>query len=93
MNKINKGSVEKTSPLVKGDVEKVSIEYPIKIIFHEDNEEWILNNEIEVANNLEWFNSQDPEENATITDNKGRPVRLIVKELEIVVCELAIKKT
>jgi len=66
-----------------------SPEYPIKVIFHEDNEEWLLSNEIEVATNLEWFDSQDPEERVTVTDNQGRPVLLIVKELEVIVCEFA----
>ena len=67
---------------------KKTPEYPIKVFFHEDSEQWILSNEIELACNLEWFNSQDPEEKATVTDNQGRPVRLIVKELEVLVCEL-----
>ena len=69
-------------------VMKTSPEYPIKVVFHEDNEEWILNNETEVAYNLEWFNSHDPEEQATVTDNQERLVRLIVKKLELLVCEL-----
>ena len=67
---------------------KTAPEYPIRVIFHEDNEEWLLNNEVEVATNLEWFDSEDPEEQTTVTDNQGRPVRLIVKELVVIVCEL-----
>ncbi len=63
-------------------------EYPIRVISHEDNEAWLLNNEVEVATNLEWFDSEDPEEQVTVTDNQGRPVRLIVKKLVVIVCEL-----
>jgi uncharacterized protein RhaS with RHS repeats len=82
-------SDERTPAMARGLVMKTSPEYPIKVIFHEDNEEWLLDNEIEVATNLEWFDSEDPEERATVTDNQGRPVHLVVKELEIIVCELA----
>jgi hypothetical protein len=64
-------------------------EYPIKVVFHEDNEEWLLNNETEVACNLEWFNSQDPDEEATVTDNQGRRVQLIVKEHKVLIFELS----
>lgn len=64
-------------------------EYPITVIFHEDNTEWVLYNEVEIVNNLEWFDSQDPEEYATVIDNQGRLVRLIVQQLEIISFELA----
>lgn len=68
---------------------EASLQFPIKVIFHEDNEEWLLYNEMEIAYNLEWFNSKDPEENATVTDKEGRVVHLVVKELKVIVCELA----
>jgi hypothetical protein len=41
-----------------------------------------------MANSLEWFDSKDADEHATVTDNKGRAVRLIVKELEVLVFKL-----
>ena len=60
---------------------KASPEYPIKIFFYEDKEEWILNDEVELATNLEWFDNNDPKERVTITDNQDRPVHLVVNEL------------
>ena len=63
-------------------------EFPIRIRFLEDGSEWILDNEIELANNLEWFNSDDPEEKAIVTDKQGRAVSLKVEELRIETFEL-----
>ncbi len=62
--------------------------FPIKIFFKEDEEEWILNDYEEITCNLEWFDSNDSEENAIVTDDNGKLVNLIVKKLEIVKCEL-----
>jgi hypothetical protein len=63
-------------------------EFPIKVHFHEDNEEWILGNNEELACTLEWIDTDDPEERATVTDARGRKVRLKIKFLEIEVFEL-----
>ena len=63
-------------------------EFPIKVLFQEDGEEWMLNDEEDIAVNLEWFNSDDPEERAIVTDNRGRPVRLKVEALDVLICEL-----
>ncbi len=65
-----------------------SPEFPLKIYFKEDSEEWILNDSEEVVCNLEWFNSDDPSEKAVVTDNLGRKVRLKVEKLELLLCEL-----
>jgi hypothetical protein len=72
-------SDEKILALAKKRIMTTSREYLIKVVFHENNEEWFLNNKIEVANNLEWFNTQDLEELASVIDHQGRTVRLIVK--------------
>lgn len=63
-------------------------EFPITVLFHEDGEKWVLENEDQIACNLEWFDSADPEENSTVKDNRGRLIRLVVKKLEIQICEL-----
>lgn len=62
--------------------------YPLTITFQEDGDVWVLNNESEVANNLEWFDSRDPEEKATVTDKSKRKVTLVVEELEVKLCTL-----
>ena len=63
-------------------------EYPIKVVFEEDGETWILNNEKELATNLEWFDSDAQDEHAIATDNQGRAVRIKVEKLELLVLEL-----
>jgi len=62
--------------------------FPIKVRFLEDDTEWILDSEIEMVSNLEWFNSDDPGEKALVTDKQGRAVRLTVEELRIKIFEL-----
>ncbi len=57
--------------------------FPIKVVFLEDGEEWIHENKQELAYNLEWFNSEDPEEKALVTDKQGRAVTLVIEELQI----------
>ena len=51
-------------------------EFPLKIFFMEENESWILEDEDDIRYNLEWFDSEDEEENASVTDKKNRPVKL-----------------
>ena len=62
--------------------------FPLTVIFHETNEKWILENEEDAACNLEWFDSEDPEERVTVTDSLGRPVRLKIEQLKVLSCEL-----
>jgi hypothetical protein len=59
-------------------------EFPITISFLEDSSAWILNSEDELANNLEWFDSRDDEEHASVIDARGRLVRLKVEKLEVI---------
>jgi hypothetical protein len=63
-------------------------EFPITVRFAEDGEEWLLDSMYDIAVNLEWFDSEDPEERATVVDRLGRSVRLKVVELDVIVCEL-----
>ncbi len=57
--------------------------FPIQVHFQEDNETWILENETEVGNNLEWFDSEDPDENVLVTDSNGQILILQVEKLAI----------
>jgi hypothetical protein len=60
--------------------------FPITVKFHEDDETWTLLDLNDAACNLEWFDSDDGQ--AEVIDSEGRPVRLKVQALEVVVCEL-----
>lgn len=62
--------------------------FPLTVLFLEDNEEWVLDSDEELACNLEWFDSTDEEENAIVTDSLGRSVRLKIKGLKVIVCQL-----
>ena len=64
-------------------------QYPITVLFKEDGDKWVLDNEQELGNSLEWFNSNDPEEKAEVTDALGRNVEVIVEKLEVKKCVLA----
>jgi hypothetical protein len=63
-------------------------EYPLTVTFHESGEIWTLVDLDDAACNLEWFDSDDPEEQAVVVDNKGRPVRLKIESLKVIKCEL-----
>lgn len=63
-------------------------EFPITVTFHEDGDVWVLNSIEEVASSLEWFDSEDPTQRATVTDREGRAVHLQVKKLDVLVFEL-----
>ena len=60
--------------------------FPIKVFFHEDGTEWVLNNEDELCSNLEWFDSNDPNEKASITDNNGKEIFVVIEALELKEC-------
>jgi hypothetical protein len=63
-------------------------EFPLKVVFQETGEEWLLENESDAAQNLEWFDSEDPEEAAVVTDKQGRPVRLKIEGLKVIAIAL-----
>ena len=58
--------------------------FPIYITFYEDNTQWKLNNEKEICENLEWFDSEDIDENVLVKDADGQKVCLKVEKLELV---------
>lgn len=62
--------------------------FPVTVGFEEDGEEWTFDSIEEMACSLEWFDSDDPEENATVRDAHGRAVRIKVERLEVKVFEL-----
>lgn len=63
-------------------------EYPIRVFFEDDGETWDFDNEKELASTLEWFDSEAPDEHAGVVDKLGRPVKLKVKELRVLLFEL-----
>jgi hypothetical protein len=66
-----------------------SPKYPIKVFFKEDGTEWIFDNELELASNLEWFDSRSSDENTIVTDSNGNQIVLVVEKLEVKLCRLA----
>ena len=54
----------------------------------EEGEHEIFDSIASIACNLEWFDSKELESEATVHDRMGRPVRLLVKALDVVRCEL-----
>jgi hypothetical protein len=62
--------------------------FPVTVRFEEDNEDWVFDSTQELACSLEWFDSDDAEQNARVTDAQGRAVRLKVEELEVKTFEL-----
>jgi hypothetical protein len=62
--------------------------FPITVTFNENNDVWTFNDEKEAACTLEWFDSESPDEMATVVDSKGQLVSLKVEKLNILICEL-----
>ena len=67
-------------------VEKPS--FPIIVSWHEDGDVESFKNEIDAACTLEWFDSTDKGFDVTVVDSNGKPVTLVVEELEIKQCHL-----
>ncbi|WP_447926997.1 hypothetical protein [Vreelandella sp. EE27] len=55
--------------------------FPVTIAFEEDGDKWVLDNENQLASNLEWFDSRDPEQRAYALDGLNRRVRIKVEKL------------
>ena len=64
-------------------------QFPLRVLFHGDSDEWVLDSVEDVVTALEWFDSDDPTENATVLDALGRKVRLRVESLQLQRLELA----
>ncbi len=58
-------------------------EYPISIAYADGTESVVLANDMEIMTHLEWFDSEDPEYCAQVTDAKNKAVCLKVEALEI----------
>ncbi|MCF6325338.1 MAG: hypothetical protein L3J89_13635 [Gammaproteobacteria bacterium] len=63
--------------------------FPITVHFLEEDDYWILDDVDELGTNLEWFDSSDPSEKATVKDSLGRSVRLKVEKLTVTEFSLA----
>ena len=66
-------------------------EFPITVRFHETGVEWTFGSIDELACDLISLNSDDPNENTSVTDARGRAVRLRVNALEVELFVLASK--
>ncbi|WP_341503756.1 hypothetical protein [Gallaecimonas sp. GXIMD4217] len=64
-------------------MEDYTPEYPIKVRFLEDGSEHVFDEEESMLTYLEFFDSEDPEEKAIVTDAKGRLVHLEIWALAI----------
>lgn len=73
--------------VLKPEEEMASPVYPLRVVFG-DGDEWQLDNQDEVACNLEWFDSSDPDEDAEVLDALNRPVVLKVERLEVKLLKL-----
>ena len=62
--------------------------FPLTVTWHEDNEQESFKNEIDAGETLEWFDSRDPDSQVSVVDGAGRPVALVVKQLEVTLCQL-----
>jgi hypothetical protein len=49
----------------------------------------VFDNLKELECTLEWFDTDDPKQGATVTDKMGRPVRLKIERLEALEFEIA----
>ena len=63
--------------------------FPLTVTFHEEARDCVFETELELACNLEWFDSREKDENATVIDSLGREVTLVVEKLEVKTCVLA----
>ena len=61
--------------------------FPITVTF-DDGDVWVFEDPEHIETSLEWFDSEDPDEGAVVTDASGRRVRLKVVALDIKVFEL-----
>ena len=69
----------------------VQSKWPIHVRYI-DGDEVILETPEEVESRLEWFDSEDGDSTATVSDDEGRPVHLVVEALELKMCELMIER-
>jgi hypothetical protein len=63
-------------------------EFPLSILFRATGEVVLIETPEEPETELEFFDSDNPGENAIVTDAKGRRVRLVVEACSFRICEL-----
>jgi hypothetical protein len=57
-------------------------QYPFRVTFS-DGETVVVENEVDAVRNLEWLDTEDPDDPVTVVDGLGRPVRLRMEYLKI----------
>ncbi len=60
--------------------------YPLRAIF-DDGVSWSFDDPVDLACNLEWMDT-DVEGEVKIVDFENRPVRVLLKACEVIICEL-----
>lgn len=63
-------------------------QYPIKVIFFEDDEEEIFYDEIQMVSNLEWFDSREEPIDVLVYDKNNKRIHLVIDTLELITFEL-----
>jgi hypothetical protein len=64
-------------------------EFPLTISYHSDGNAWTFESADELLSTLDWFDSDDPAERASVMDARGRLVRLKLQHGQLLVFELA----
>ena len=64
-------------------------EFPLTISYHGDGNAWTFESADELLSTLDWFDSDDPAERASVMDARGRLVRLKLQHGQLLVFELA----
>lgn len=64
-------------------------EFPLTISYHRDGNAWTFENADDLLSTLDWFDSEDPAERASVVDARARLVRLKLQDGQLLVFELA----
>jgi hypothetical protein len=64
-------------------------EFPVTITRHEDGDAWTFETVGELVSAVGLFDSDDPAAGASVTEARGRPVRLKVENGQLLTFELA----
>ena len=64
-------------------------EFPITITRHDDGDAWTFENPGDLVSAIDLFDSDDPAQRASVTEARGRLVRLRVQNAQVMTFELA----
>lgn len=64
-------------------------EFPLTVTFHKDSDAWVLATVDELVAAVPWFDSDDPSQAATVTDARGRLVRLKIDNQLLLAFEIS----